>query len=59
MPLKKFGSFVSLIPFPLGIGKVELKDGTLIPVFIYEPNAASAAEDISHTGGWRYATSGV
>lgn len=55
MPLSQFGSFVSLIPAPLGIGKVELEDGSEIPGFICEASAAKTAEDISHTGGWRYA----
>jgi allophanate hydrolase len=56
MPLSQFGSFVSLIPSPLGIGKVELEDGSEIPGFICESSADKTAEDISHTGGWRYAS---
>ncbi len=54
MPLNKFGSFVSLIPSPLGIGKVALEDGSEIPGFICEASADQTAEDISHTGGWRH-----
>ncbi len=56
MPLSQFGSFVSLIPAPLGIGKVQLDDGSEIPGFICETSAAKTAEDISDTGGWRYAS---
>lgn len=55
MPLSQLGSFVSLIPSPLGFGKVQLEDGSEIPGFICETSAAEIAEDISHTGGWRYA----
>lgn len=55
MPLSAFGSFVSLIPSPLGIGKVELEDGSEIPGFICEASADQTADDISYTGGWRYA----
>lgn len=54
MPLSEFGSFTSLIPSPLGIGKIELEDGTYVSGFICETTATEAAEDISHTGGWRY-----
>lgn len=59
MPLSQFGSFVSLIPSPLGIGKVELEDGSEIPGFICEASADKKAEDISDTGGWRYATAAL
>lgn len=57
MPLAEFGSFTALIPAPLGIGKVELEDGTEIPGFICEEYAAETAEDLSHTRGWKYASS--
>lgn len=56
MPLSEFGSFVSLIPSPLGIGKVELEDGSEIPGFICETSVDQTVEDISYTGGWRYAS---
>lgn len=56
MPLSQFGSFVSLIPAPLGIGKVKLEDGSEVPGFICEASAEQLGEDISHTGGWRNAT---
>ncbi|OLS35161.1 allophanate hydrolase [Bacillus sp. MRMR6] len=55
MPLTEFGRFVSLIPSPLGMGKVQLEDGTEIPGFICEASAGKKGEDISHTGGWRHA----
>lgn len=53
MPLQAFGAFASLIPAPLGIGKVELDDGTEICGFICEGYAEQGAEDISAYGGWR------
>ncbi|WP_372634751.1 allophanate hydrolase [Cohnella sp.] len=53
MPLASFGSFVSDIPGPLGIGKVELEDGTEVPGFVCEGYAAAGAEDITSFGGWR------
>ncbi|MCM3728091.1 allophanate hydrolase [Neobacillus cucumis] len=54
MPLSELGSFATLIPSPLGLGKVELEDGTEVLGFVCEAIAAEDAEDISYTGGWRY-----
>ncbi len=54
MPLAAFGGFAASIPAPLGIGKVELEDGTEVPGFICEGFAAVAAEDVTQYGGWRY-----
>ncbi|MFS0868612.1 allophanate hydrolase [Paenibacillus xylanilyticus] len=53
MPAASFGAFAALIPAPLGIGKIELADGTEIPGFICEGYAEAGAEDISAYGGWR------
>lgn len=53
MPLSKFGTFVTSIPKPLGIGKIELQDGSEVPGFICESYAEADAEDISSLGGWR------
>ncbi|MEW5892641.1 MAG: allophanate hydrolase [Pseudomonadota bacterium] len=53
MPAGNFGSFVSGIPAPLGIGKVELADGTLVNGFICEPIGVQGAQDITEYGGWR------
>lgn len=52
MPLSEFGFFASLIPSPLGIGKIELEDGIEAPGFVCE--AAEMAEEISHSGGWPF-----
>jgi allophanate hydrolase len=53
MPERYFGSFVAGIPAPLGIGKIELEDGTLHPGFICEGHAIESARDITVLGGWR------
>jgi allophanate hydrolase len=54
MPLSEIGPFVTRIPSPLGLGKIELEDGTEVLGFVCEAMAAEDAEDISYTGGWRY-----
>ncbi|RVU86578.1 allophanate hydrolase [Leucothrix sargassi] len=53
LPTASFGSFVAGIPEPLGIGKVELADGTWCSGFICEGYALESAQDISKFGGWR------
>ncbi|MCG8667929.1 MAG: allophanate hydrolase, partial [Pseudomonadales bacterium] len=53
VPAKDFGSFVAGIPAPLGIGKLELADGSWVPGFICEPCGIKTAEDITHYKGWR------
>lgn len=49
----EFGGFVADIPAPLGIGKVELADGSWHSSFIAEPRAMQGASDITQLGGWR------
>lgn len=53
MPTVNFGSFVDLIPPPLGIGTLRLDDGRLVKGFICEGQALGTAEDITGYGGWR------
>ncbi|CAA0100936.1 allophanate hydrolase [Zhongshania aliphaticivorans] len=53
VPASEFGSFVAGIPAPLGIGKVNLQDGSQVSGFICEASGLAGAEDISHFGGWR------
>lgn len=53
IPLHKFGSFVALIPAPLGIGTLELIDGRQVKGFICEAAAIEGATDITHLGSWR------
>lgn len=53
VPLQHFGSFVALIPAPLGIGTLTLSDGRDVKGFICEGAAVKDATDITHLGGWR------
>jgi allophanate hydrolase len=53
MPLQHYGSFVSLIASPLGIGTLVLCDGSTVQGFICEPQALTDALEITHFGGWR------
>lgn len=48
-----FGSFVVEIPPPLGIGMLELDDGTSVKGFLCEPLGFEGARDITEFGGWR------
>jgi allophanate hydrolase len=53
MPLDQVGSFLALIPAPLGLGSLQLADGRWVHGFICEPAALAGATDISAWGGWR------
>lgn len=53
MPAAHFGSFVAGIPAPLGIGKLELEDGSTVNGFICEGLAVPDSKDITEHGGWR------
>jgi allophanate hydrolase len=53
MPVSAFGSFVALIPPPLGIGSLQLADGRMVKGFICEAWALQGATDITAYGGWR------
>jgi allophanate hydrolase len=48
-----FGSFVALIPPPLGIGTVALADGRSVKGFLCEAHAVRGCEDITAFNGWR------
>ncbi len=48
-----FGQFVADVPPPLGIGTVELQDGSSVHGFLCESEPAAGAPDISSFGGWR------
>lgn len=51
--LDQIGSFLALIPPPLGLGTIELADGRQVKGFICEPAALRGAPDVSRFGGWR------
>ena len=53
IPLASYGAFVAAIPGPLGIGSIELADGSQVQGFLCEHYATTDAENISHCGGWR------
>ena len=53
VPLAQVGSFLALIPPPLGLGSVELADGSWVHGFICEGHALANVEDVSRHGGWR------
>ncbi len=53
LPLTEFGSFVALIPGPLGMGTLETEDGRQVKGFICEGWAIPDAKDITALGGWR------
>jgi allophanate hydrolase len=53
MPARRLGDFVARIPEPLGIGTLELEDGTRVKGFLCEHHAVQGRPDISSWGGWR------
>jgi len=53
LPLHAVGSFLALVPAPLGLGSVELADGRWVNGFICEGHALAAAQDVTAHGGWR------
>ena len=48
-----FGRFVAALPAPMGVGQVELIDGSVHSGFLCEAYALEAATDITDYGGWR------
>ncbi|MGY2224399.1 allophanate hydrolase [Pseudomonas gingeri] len=53
LPSRELGSFLTGIPAPLGLGKVQLEDGRWETGFICEGHGLEGATDISAWGGWR------
>jgi allophanate hydrolase len=53
VPTEHFGSFVAGIPAPLGIGKVELDDGSWKSGFICDGSGLEGATEITHLRAWR------
>lgn len=54
MPLSELGEFLTKIPSPLALGKIELKDGREVTGFLCESAAENRGEDITSFRGWRY-----
>jgi len=53
VPMEQVGSFLALVPAPLGLGSLELIDGRWVHGFICEGHALEGANDITSQGGWR------
>ncbi len=53
LPHSQWSAFLQEIPSPLGIGTVELEDGSSVKGFICEPYAIKEAKDVSEFGSWR------
>jgi len=53
LPPVAFAEFVAAIPPPLGIGTLQLSDGSSVKGFLCESAALHGAKDISSFGGWR------
>ena len=52
IPVENLGKFLLGIPSPLGLGRVELADGSYVIGFLCEPCAIKSATDITNYGGW-------
>ncbi|MDO5536642.1 MAG: hypothetical protein Q4F72_03840, partial [Desulfovibrionaceae bacterium] len=53
MPRRAVGAFLERIPAPLGLGSVELEDGSWVKGFVCESALLEKAEDISGFGSFR------
>jgi allophanate hydrolase len=53
LPFGNFGSLMAEIPAPLGIGTLELRDGSFVQGFICESAGLADAVDITSFGSWR------
>jgi len=53
LPKSAFGAFMAGIPQPLGIGTINLVDGTTVKGFLCEPAGLEGAVEITDFGGWR------
>ncbi|MEK5161054.1 allophanate hydrolase [Paenibacillus sp. FSL R5-0527] len=52
IPLHRLGEFIRKVPAPLGLGKIELHNGSEVTGFLCEPYAEPGGEDITRYGGW-------
>ena len=58
LPHQGVGQLAGMIPSPLGLGTVQLADGTGVLGFLVESAGVAGATDISAYGGWRAYVSG-
>ncbi|GAA3218400.1 allophanate hydrolase [Actinocorallia longicatena] len=47
------GTFLTGIPRPLGLGRIELADGSAVTGFVCAPEGLTEATEITSHGGWR------
>lgn len=53
LPAVNMGDFLNQIPAPLGVGRVQLADGTNVPGFLCEGYAVEQAQELTSYGSWR------
>jgi len=53
LPAINMGDFLNQIPAPLGLGRVQLADGSNVPGFLCEAWAVEQAQELTACGGWR------
>ncbi len=53
LPITQWNAFLEEIPSPLGIGSIELEDGSAVKGFICEPWGFEGAKEVSQFGSWR------
>jgi allophanate hydrolase len=53
LPLQGYGTLGTMVPAPLGFGRVELLGGETVLGFLCEAAGVVGAEDITAHGGWR------
>jgi allophanate hydrolase len=53
MPAARLSDFIGKVNTPLGVGSVELDDGSWVKGFICEPWGLEGAEEITKFGGFR------
>lgn len=60
LPRTALGDLMAMIPAPLGLGSIELEDGSRVTGFLCEAAGLRGARDITGFGGWRaYLSEGV
>lgn len=53
LPAVNMGDFLNQIPAPLGLGRVQLADGSNVPGFLCEGYAVAHAQELTAYGSWR------
>jgi allophanate hydrolase len=53
LPHQGLGALLDTIPAPLGLGSVELDDGSTVVGFLAEEHGIRGAQDVTAFGGWR------